>query len=94
MIATVSPIQHVGRSKHEAGREPTEFISTSGADGESVRYLNDLFRRAAREGVSDVHFDDFEGGCVIRFRVRGVTLSHHPMIASLSSTATARSPSA
>ena len=72
MIATVSPIQHVGRSKHEAGREPTEFISTSGADGESVRYLNDLFRRAAREGVSDVHFEDFEGGCVIRFRVRGV----------------------
>lgn len=60
-----------GRVHHEQAKEPTEFISTSASDAKSVAILNDIFRKAAREKVSDVHIEDNEGGCVIRFRNRG-----------------------
>jgi len=61
-----------GRIHHEIASEPTEFISTSSSDAQSVAYLNNLFRRAAREGVSDVHIEDEENDTAIRFRTRGV----------------------
>lgn len=51
--------------------EPLEFISTGGQDREAVRYLNELFPRAAREGVSDIHFEDSGSEAFIRFRNRG-----------------------
>jgi type II secretory ATPase GspE/PulE/Tfp pilus assembly ATPase PilB-like protein len=51
--------------------EPLEFISTSAGDREAVDYLNALFPRAAREGVSDIHFEDDGDQCFVRFRVRG-----------------------
>lgn len=60
-----------GRVHQEIAKEPNEFISTSSSDAVAVRYLNDLFRKAAREGFSDVHFEDVEDGCVIRVRQRG-----------------------
>lgn len=41
--------------RHDVAAEPDEFISTSATDAPAVRYLNGLFRRAAREGISDVH---------------------------------------
>ena len=37
-----------------------------------MEYLNALFPRAAREGVSDIHFEDDGDHCFIRFRNRGV----------------------
>ena len=52
--------------------EPMEFISTGGNDRAAVEYLNALFIRAAREGVSDVHFEDSGAQCFVRFRNRGV----------------------
>ena len=51
--------------------EPALFISTGGRDQESVRILNTLFAEAAECGVSDVHFEDFEEGCRVRFRTHG-----------------------
>lgn len=33
--------------------------------------MNDLFRTAARDGVSDVHFEDTDTECIIRFRKNG-----------------------
>ena len=54
------------------GNEPLEFISTGGNDRAVVEYLNALFPRAAREGVSDIHFEDDGDHCFIRFRNRGV----------------------
>lgn len=63
---------HDPRPRQEITREPTEFIATGNSDGPTVKFLNDLFRRAAREGVSDIHFDDEENDCVIRFRFQGV----------------------
>lgn len=61
-----------GRVHHEIAKEPTEFISTGGTDANAVAFLNDLFRRAARESVSDVHFEDTDKDCVVRFRKNGV----------------------
>lgn len=52
--------------------EPMEFISTGGNDRAAVDYLNKLFIRAAREGVSDIHFEDSGAQCFVRFRTRGV----------------------
>lgn len=51
--------------------EPMGFISTGGQDREAVEYLNALFQRAAREGVSDIHFEDSGEQCFIRYRNRG-----------------------
>ncbi len=48
-----------------------EFISTSSKDAPIAAYMNDLFRQAARRGASDVHFDDQESDCLVRFRLRG-----------------------
>jgi len=48
-----------------------EFISTSSKDAPIAAYMNDLFREAARRGASDVHFDDQESDCLVRFRLRG-----------------------
>lgn len=59
------------RVHHEQAKEPTAFISTGASDAAAVNYLNELFRRAAREKISDVHFEDTESGCVIRQRLRG-----------------------
>lgn len=59
-----------GGNPHHSN-EPMEFISTSGNDRAAVNYLNDLFQRAAREGVSDIHFEDDGDDCFIRFRNRG-----------------------
>lgn len=66
------------RVYQEIAKEPNEFISTSGSDAAAVRFLNELFRRAAREGISDVHFEDVEDGCIIRVRKNGemVILDH------------------
>lgn len=58
--------------RHDIAAEPDEFISTSATDAPAVRYLNNLFRSAAREGISDVHLEDDANGCRIRVRVRGV----------------------
>lgn len=59
------------RVYQEIAREPPEFISTSATDAAAVRYLNDLFQRAAREGVSDVHLEERDDICLIRFRRHG-----------------------
>ncbi|NVZ11775.1 type II/IV secretion system protein [Allochromatium humboldtianum] len=66
-----SSIASIGRIHQEIAQEPREFISTSATDAMAVRYLNELFRNAARRGISDVHFEDREGACVIRFRHNG-----------------------
>lgn len=60
-----------GGNPHHSN-EPLHFISTGGNDKKAVDYLNELFPRAAREGVSDVHFEDSGDNCFIRFRNRGV----------------------
>lgn len=70
MLAETSP-QHSGRVHHEIAKEPTEFISTGATDSSAVAFLNDLFRTAARESVSDVHIEDTDQDCVIRFRKNG-----------------------
>lgn len=61
-------------SKHPSAspvRRLTEFISTSNKDAPVAKFLNELFREAARRGASDVHFDDCADDCVIRLRLRG-----------------------
>lgn len=55
----------------QLSNEPLEFISTGGNDRAAVEYLNNLFKRAAREGVSDIHFEDTGSECFVRFRNRG-----------------------
>lgn len=60
-----------GRAHHEIAKEPSEFISTGSTDAGAVAFLNDLFRTAAREDVSDVHIEDTDHDCVIRFRKNG-----------------------
>ncbi len=69
---------HGQRAHHHIAQEPNEFISTSNTDAQAVQYLNELFRKAAREGYSDVHLEDVEQGCQIRVRKRGemVILDH------------------
>ncbi len=60
-----------GGNPHHSN-EPLHFISTGGNDKKAVEYLNELFPRAAREGVIDVHFEDSGDNFFIRFRNRGV----------------------
>ena len=50
---------------------PDLFISTSSTDHEAVSLLNDLFHEAAGQGVSDIHFQEQEGECRVRFRLPG-----------------------
>ena len=50
---------------------PDLFISTSSNDREAVALLNDLFHEAAGQGVSDIHFQEQEGECRVRFRLPG-----------------------
>ena len=50
---------------------PDLFISTSSNDREAVSLLNDLFHEAAGQGVSDIHFQEQEGECRVRFRLPG-----------------------
>lgn len=59
------------RVHHEIAKEPTEFISTGATDASSVAFLNEVFCTAAREAVSDVHFEDTESECIVRFRKNG-----------------------
>lgn len=59
------------RGQQQIAEEPNEFISTSSSDAPAVRYLNTLFSKAAREGYSDVHFEDCDEGCQIRIRKNG-----------------------
>lgn len=66
----------------EVEKEPTEFISSGRHDERIASFLNDLFRTAARDGVSDVHFDDEEDGCAIRYRLDGVLRQKHRVSAS------------
>jgi type II secretory ATPase GspE/PulE/Tfp pilus assembly ATPase PilB-like protein len=47
---------------------PDAFISTSSNDREAVTLLNDLFLEAARQGVSDIHFQEQDGECRVRYR--------------------------
>ncbi|WP_047349695.1 GspE/PulE family protein [Diaphorobacter sp. J5-51] len=61
----------IGRVHHEVAKEPTEFISTGSTDAGAVAFLNDIFRRAARESISDLHFEDTDTECIIRFRRNG-----------------------
>jgi len=61
----------------EVEKEPTEFISSGRNDERTAHFLNDLFRTAARQGVSDVHFDDEEDGCTVRYRLDGVLRVMH-----------------
>ncbi len=50
---------------------PDLFISTSSNDREAVALLNDLFHEAAGQGVSDIHFQEQEGECRVRYRLPG-----------------------
>lgn len=50
---------------------PDLFISTSSNDREAVTFLNDLFHEAAGQGVSDIHFQEQEGECRVRYRLPG-----------------------
>ncbi len=63
--------KQIGRVHHEVAKEPTEFISTGSTDAGAVAFLNDIFRRAARESISDLHFEDTDTECIIRFRRNG-----------------------
>lgn len=50
-----------------------EFRASSERDRPSIQKLNDLLRRAAAEGVSDVHIENEDGDTsVVRFRHHGV----------------------
>jgi len=72
MSGNAMRIQQPGqRAFQEIAQEPPYFISTSATDGIPVRYLNELFQRAARERYSDVHFEDTPKGCTIRVRSNG-----------------------
>ncbi len=51
--------------------EPGLFISTSRGDGKVVDMLNNIFREAAQKGASDVHIEDYDNGCRIRYRYNG-----------------------
>lgn len=58
--------------KTEKTQRPTRFISAVRGDEEAVRFLNGLIERAAREGASDIHFEDEDGGyTTVRFRFSG-----------------------
>lgn len=60
------------KTRHQVLPEPEEFISTSSTDRQAVEYLNELFRYAARERISDIHFEDHDGqSCLIRLRRNG-----------------------
>lgn len=63
--------QQQNRLHHEIAKEPTEFISTGATDATAVKHLNELFREAARQGVSDLHFEDTEAEVIVRFRRNG-----------------------
>jgi len=58
------------------GQEPDNFISTSSRDARAVEVLNEIFVDAANQGASDVHFEDFDGGMRIRFRLNGSLHEH------------------
>lgn len=66
-----APIDLGQRVSQEIAKEPNEFISTSASDGLAVRYLNELFRLAARQRYSDIHFEDVADGCLVRARHNG-----------------------
>lgn len=69
-VLAMREVSSSGGAQH-VSNEPLKFISTGGNDRAAVEYLNNLFLRAAREGVSDVHFEDTGADCLIRFRNRG-----------------------
>lgn len=51
--------------------EPPLFITTGSRDQQAVSLVNSIFIEAADRGVSDIHFEDFEAGCRIRYRIDG-----------------------
>lgn len=51
--------------------EPDLFISTQSGDRDTVTWLNNLFLDAARQQVNDVHFQECDGVCRVRFRLPG-----------------------
>jgi len=51
--------------------DPTRFQVNGRSEGPSVELLNELFDDAIRLGASDIHFEDGDQGCAIRFRVGG-----------------------
>lgn len=51
---------------------PDLFIAVNSREENGVAWLNNMFRRAALVGASDVHFEDMEEDTRIRFRIGGV----------------------
>jgi len=48
--------------------DPTRFAVNGRTHGPAVELLNRLFDDATRQGASDIHFEDGDFGCSIRFR--------------------------
>lgn len=53
------------------------FINTSKNEEEIVNCLNDIIFRAVQERVADVHFQQTDGLCRVRFRMPGGSLVNH-----------------
>ncbi|MCX7173699.1 MAG: ATPase, T2SS/T4P/T4SS family [Proteobacteria bacterium] len=55
-------------------REPNDFLINNPKEKAPVEALNDLFRSAVRQGVSDVHLHDVGGKLTVRIRHPGSNL--------------------
>ena len=53
------------------------FINTSKNEEEIVNCLNGIIIRAVQERVADVHFQQTDGLCRVRFRMPGGSLINH-----------------
>lgn len=53
------------------------FINTSKNEEEIVNCLNDIIIQAVQERVADVHFQQTDGLCRVRFRMPGGSLVNH-----------------
>lgn len=87
--------EEVGAGEEETGEEDMEgsgqeLLGWSHEDAPIVRLVNRVLHQAISQGASDIHFEGFEGGFQIRFRLDGELHTARRMEAAVQSTVLAR----
>lgn len=63
--------------KQEGDVEVYDLLDTSAEQAPIVKLLNLILIEAIQQGASDIHFEPFEGGLRVRYRIDGVLQNRH-----------------